>query len=67
MDQSRKDSMLEATANIALGMVVAWSITFTANTYITTPATAATASVFWLYSLELYSTVLYSAIFQCTL
>lgn len=46
MDQSRKDSILEATANIALGMVIAWSITFTANTYITTPSTAATASVF---------------------
>ena len=44
MDQSRKDSMLEATANIALGMVVAWSITFTANTYITTPAPAAPAA-----------------------
>lgn len=45
MSQSRKDSMLEAIANIAMGAVIAWLITYSANAYIDNHVVAATVSV----------------------
>lgn len=45
MNQSRKDSMLEAIVNIAFGAVIAWFITYTANAYVNNHAVAATVSV----------------------
>lgn len=45
MSQSKKDSMLEAMVNIAVGAVIAWLITYSANAYVNDHAMAATVSV----------------------